>query len=74
MTERVQQVQEYGAEYGWYGENLYRGSDCDIRNIISKWHDSPSHRANLDHEYDSAVILIHRADDGVCYGVMINHE
>lgn len=46
-----------GQPAAWYGENLYKGP-CDIRNAMALFEKSPTHKANLDHKYDYASIVI----------------
>jgi uncharacterized protein YkwD len=64
FQERVQYM-----EYGWIGENLYKGSSCDLRIAMNMWQESEEHREVLDHDYDEGIILIKKQDE-VCYIIM----
>lgn len=43
---------------GYLGENLYKGSSCDIRTAMNLWEDSPGHLEVLDSGYDHAVLTV----------------
>ena len=63
---------KYAKNSEWAGENLYKGP-CDIRNAMKLFEESPTHKAVLDHDYDTVEVQMEpiEGDEDWCYGVFI---
>ena len=55
--------------YSWVGENLYKGV-CSVQHAYSLWEKSPSHKAVLDHEYNTEVLLSRQFNEEECYIIL----